>query len=166
MADPATIISLVASIVTLLDFSLSVTSGTRKVRASLHGTTDEVHELELRLKDVLAYYRPVKAQQAGGKKLSDDELHILEMVSECEKLVGELQKTIRTLTIRPDPRSKTMESMRVYTRSFLKQGELQALQARLNSLDERIRKSIESSIARFVHTSSLDGCTFHDPLRF
>jgi len=163
MADPATIISLVASIVTFVDFGLKVTSGTRKIRASLHGTTAEVHELNIYLEDVLTYYEPVKAQQAGGKKLSSDELRILHMVSECEKLVGALRKAINTLTIRSSSRSQTLESARVYARSFLKQGELQALQSRLDSLDTRIRKSIEHVIIRFVHIFMRYGFCLHGP---
>jgi len=148
MADPVTIIGLVASILTFIDFGLKVVSGTRNVHDSAHGTTAEVRELDLIVADVRSSNDMVKKQQLSGRKLSEDEQQILAMVAECEKLVGELSKVISKLKVRADARSKTLESARVFTRSFLKQGDIQALRTRLDKLDERIRRNIESAMQK------------------
>jgi hypothetical protein len=148
MADPITIISLVASILTFVDFGLKVVSGTRNVRDSAHGTTTEIRELDLIVEDVRSSNDLVKKQQWSGRKLSKDEQLILAMVAECENLVGELEKTIRKLKVRADVRSKTLESARVFTQSFLKQGDIQALRTRLEKLDERVRRNIENAMQK------------------
>ena len=124
MADPITIIGLVSSIITLVDFGLKVVSGTKNVRDSLHGTTAEVRELDLIVEEVRLSNDLVKKQQSSGQKLSNGELHILAMVAECDQLVGELRKTINTLKIRATARSKTLESARVFTQTFLKLGDI------------------------------------------
>jgi len=148
MADPVTIISLVASILTFVDFGLKVVSGTRSIRDSAHGTTAEVHELDLIVEDVRSSNDLVKKQQSSGQKLSKDEQRILSMVAECENLVGELRKAISKLKVRTDARSKTLESARVFTQSFLKQSDIQALRTRLDKLDERIRRNIENAMQK------------------
>jgi len=124
MADPITIIGLVSSIITLVDFGLKAVSGTKNVRDSLHGTTAEVRELDLIVEEVRLSNDLVKKQQSSGQKLSNGELHILAMVAECDQLVGELRKTINTLKIRATARSKTLESARVFTQTFLKLGDI------------------------------------------
>lgn len=148
MADPITIISLVSGIITFIDFGLKVVSGTKNVRDSLHGTTAEVRELDIIVEDVRRSNDLVKRQQSSGQKLSNDELCILAMVVECEKLVGELHKAINTLKIRTGARSKTLESARVFTQNLLKQGDLQALRSRLDNLDERIRRNLEYAMQK------------------
>jgi uncharacterized small protein (DUF1192 family) len=148
MADPITIIGLVSSIITLVDFGLKVVSGTKNVRDSLHGTTAEVRELDLIVEEVRLSNDLVKKQQSSGQKLSNGELHILAMVAECDQLVGVLRKTINTLKIRATARSKTLESARVFTQTFLKLGDIQALRSRLDDLDERIRKNIENAMQK------------------
>lgn len=148
MADPITIIGLVSSIITFVEFGLKVVSGTKNVRDSAHGTTAEVHELDLILEDVRRSNDLVKKQQSSGSGLSDDELHTLAMVAECDKLVGQLRKTINTLKIRAGARSKTLESARVFTQSFLKKSDVQTLRSRLDGLDERIRTNVENIMQR------------------
>ncbi|KAH8759553.1 hypothetical protein F5882DRAFT_479407 [Hyaloscypha sp. PMI_1271] len=74
MADPITIIGLVSSIITLVDFGLKVVSGTKNVRDSLHGTTAEVRELDLIVEEVRLSNDLVKKQQSSGQKLSNDDL--------------------------------------------------------------------------------------------
>ncbi|PVH98513.1 hypothetical protein DM02DRAFT_630137 [Periconia macrospinosa] len=76
------------------------------------------------------------------------------MVNECDKLVNSIKRTVETLQMREQARSKTLESARVITRSFLKQGELQALQTRLEKLDSRIRINTASAMQK-KHNSSI-----------
>lgn len=87
MAEPITIISLVSSIITLIDFDLKVVSGTHNVRGSLHGTTAELHELDLIVEEVRRSNELTKKQHSSGQKLSNDELRILAMAVECGRMV-------------------------------------------------------------------------------
>ncbi|KAF2795555.1 hypothetical protein K505DRAFT_416360 [Melanomma pulvis-pyrius CBS 109.77] len=153
MADPITIISLASSIITFIDFGLKVISGTKNVRDSLHGTTAEVHELDIVMEDIQRSNNLAKKQQSSGQKLSSDEVRILEMVGECELLVAELRTAINQLRIRTGARSKTLESARVFTRSLLKQGDLQNLRSRLDKLDERIRRNLEYAMQKEQNSS-------------
>jgi hypothetical protein len=150
MADPITIIGLASSIITFVEFGLKVVSGAKGIRDSQHGTTAEIHQLDLIVADVRALNTEVKQQQLSHKKLSEDELRILAMVTECERLQDELQKTIESLTVRPDARSQTLESARVFAKSFFKSSDLQALRTRLDSLDARIRMSVGNAMQRCV----------------
>ncbi|KAL2842430.1 hypothetical protein BJX68DRAFT_278355 [Aspergillus pseudodeflectus] len=153
MADPITIIGLASSIITFVEFGLKVVSGAKGIRDSQHGTTAEIHQLDLIVADVRALNTEVKQQQLSHKKLSEDELRILAMVTECERLQDELQKTIESLTVRPDARSQTLESARVFAKSFFKSSDLQALRTRLDSLDARIRMSVGNAMQRDQHSS-------------
>jgi hypothetical protein len=82
-------------------------------------TTADIRELDLAAADVQRYNDQVKQQKALGQHLSDHEQHILAMVGECETLVIELRKPIKTLKIR-DGRSKTVSGhMREESRDVL-----------------------------------------------
>ncbi|KAI0555886.1 hypothetical protein F4679DRAFT_578007 [Xylaria curta] len=153
MADPATIIGLVSGIISFVDFGLKIASGIKNVRESLHGTTAEIRELDMIVDDVRRSNTLVKKQQLSHKELSHEERSFLMMVEECEKLVGEIRKAINTLKIRDGARSKTLENARVVVQSLLKQDEIQALQSRLNNLDERIRRNIEKILQKERNSS-------------
>ncbi|KAJ0416987.1 hypothetical protein BJY00DRAFT_217081 [Aspergillus carlsbadensis] len=153
MADPITIIGLASSIITFVEFGLKVVSGAKSIRDSQHGSTAEIHQLDLIVADVRASNTQVKEQQLARRHLSEHELRILAMVAECEKLQEELLKIIETLKVRSDARSQTLESARVFARSFFKSSDLQALRGRLDSLDARIRASVGNALQRDQHSS-------------
>ena len=150
MAEALAIIGLVSNIISLIDIGLKIASGTRDVRHSLHGTTADIHELDLVAADVQRYNDQVKQQKASGQNLSDHEQQILAMVGECDTLVIELRKAIKTLKIR-DGRSKTLESGRVAFQTLWKQKEIDGLRGWLDSLDQRIRCNVEHIIRRYVY---------------
>ncbi|KAI0537253.1 hypothetical protein GGR58DRAFT_502358 [Xylaria digitata] len=143
MADPISIIGLVSGIITFVDFGLKVVSGTKTVRDSLYGTTAEVNEVDEIVKEVKRCNDLVKQQRLAGQNLSDDEKCILAMVTECDRLVGELRKAINILKIRPDALSKTLESVRVFTQSLYKRDEIQSLRSNLENMARRIQSSVE-----------------------
>ncbi|KAL4876546.1 hypothetical protein BJY04DRAFT_210569 [Aspergillus karnatakaensis] len=153
MADPITIISLALSIITFVEFGLKVVSGAKGIRDCQHVTTAEIHHLDLIVANFRAFNSQVRQQQVSHKNLSEDELRILAMVAECERLQDELQKTVESLKVRPDARSQTLESARVFAKSFYKSSDLQALRHRLDGLDARIRMSVGNAMQRDQHSS-------------
>ncbi|KAI1283986.1 hypothetical protein F5Y07DRAFT_96079 [Xylaria sp. FL0933] len=152
MADPVTtIIGLVSGIITFIDFGHKFVSEVRNIHNSVHGTTANIHELDLVISDVR--HSNELAMKLPRNQLSHDELRIIAMVVECEKLVRELQKATSLLRRRDDARQKKLESARVAVRSFLKQDEIQALRSRLDALDLRIRGHLSSILQN--HQNSL-----------
>jgi hypothetical protein len=149
MAEALAMIGLVSNIISFIDFGLKVASGTRNVRSSLHGATADIRELDLIAADVQRYNDQVKQQKASGQQISEHEQHILDMVGECNTLVLELRKAIKTLKVR-DGRSKTLESGRVAFQTLWKQKDIDGLRTRLDSLDQRIRSHIEHILQRYA----------------
>ncbi|KAI1347005.1 hypothetical protein F5Y01DRAFT_296381 [Xylaria sp. FL0043] len=151
MADPVTtIIGLVSGIITFIDFGQKIVSEVRNIQNSVHGTTANIYELDLVIGDVRRSNK--LAMELPRNQFSHDELRIMAMVVECEKLVDELQKMTSLLRRRDDARLKKLESARVAVRSFLKQDEIQALRSRLDVLDLRIRGHLSSILQNRQHS--------------
>lgn len=138
MAEAITIIGLVSSILSFVDFGLKIVVEAKNVRDSLHGTTAEIHQLDLIVQDIRKWNNNAKKWLSSGQKLSSDESQILEMVAECERLVAKLKTTIASLQIRPEARSRTWEGMRVVTKSLWKHDEISELQSQLENLTKRL----------------------------
>ncbi|KAI0414753.1 hypothetical protein F5X98DRAFT_348474 [Xylaria grammica] len=148
MADPITIIGLISGIITFVEFGLKITSGAKSIRHSLHGTTADVADLNQNLSKIIGDLQRwndlLKERKSRGAKLSYNESRMVEMIAQCEKLQTEVRKAIQTLAMRAEARSKTVESMRVATRTFLKADKIRALESQLNDLAERIQRGVEN----------------------
>ncbi|KAI1572486.1 hypothetical protein PtrEW13061_011274 [Pyrenophora tritici-repentis] len=145
MAEALAIIGLVTNIIAFIDFGLKVASGVRNVRESMHGTTADIHELELILADVRRYNDQIRDQKRLGRSLSKHEAAILAMVRECNNVAYELQKAIEKLKVRTW-RSRTLENGRIAFQTLRKQRYIDSLRERLDSLDKRIRDNIKHLI--------------------
>ena len=82
MAEVAAL-GLVTNIITFIDFGLKLISGVRSVR---EGATPEIHELDLIVADVRSSNTQVTNLKNSGAKLSNDEVRILSLVGECERV--------------------------------------------------------------------------------
>ena len=145
MAEALAIVGLVSNIISFIGFGLKVASGARNVRDSLHGTTADLHELQLIVADVRKFNNQVRQQRSSGHRLSKHEINILAMVKECDNVAHELQQAIEKLKVR-SWRSKTLESGRIAFQTIRKQKYIDALRTRLDSLDQRVRSNIEHII--------------------
>ncbi|KAF7577897.1 hypothetical protein PtrM4_021370 [Pyrenophora tritici-repentis] len=145
MAEALAIIGLVTNIIAFIDFGLKVASGVRNVRESMHGTTADIHELELILADVRRYNDQIRDKKRLGRSLSKHEAAILAMVRECNNVAYELQKAIEKLKVRTW-RSRTLENGRIAFQTLRKQRYIDSLRERLDSLDKRIRDNIKHLI--------------------
>jgi hypothetical protein len=144
MADPVSVVGLISSVITFIDFGLKVISESKKLRDSASkGTADEISELDHYITNIQQWHEKVKKQQLSGLRLSQSEKRILEMVQDCEKLVIELREVIGSLKIQNKARSKTIETARVAFQRRWKYGDIQNMRTRLHDLDEQIRSHVE-----------------------
>jgi hypothetical protein len=148
MADPLTYINLASSIITFVEFGYKVIVGTKQVRSSVQGTTQELKELDLIVEDIRLSNDLVKKNKPVGRQHTDDEIRILAMVKECETIYTELRKITNKLIMRTGARSKTLESGRVALHSVWKHNGIQELRGRLSALDERIRINVELALQK------------------
>lgn len=153
MADPITIIGLVAGLVTFADFGFKVLSASGSVRSSVRGKTPEVNEIDLIINDIRASNSSIKKQKTDDQKLSDDETRIMAMVESSEELYAQLRIAIEKLQARAGVRSRTLESGRVAIRSLLVKTDLRDLAKRLTNLDQRIRGNLRFLLQMSVLSS-------------
>jgi hypothetical protein len=147
MAESLAILGLAANIISFIDFAFKVVAETRSIRDYSQSTTTEIRELELIVEDVQHHDANVFRRNIPKLKLSQDELRILAMVQECERLAVELRVIIGTLKVR-EGRLRTMESGRVMFNSIWKRRNVEGLQKRLESLDQRIRYNVSRALQR------------------
>jgi hypothetical protein len=146
MTDPISVISLVASIVTLVDFGYKVVSGGKSARGSNQGTLPNVTRLDAIVNEIHESNVITIAQLSGSQMPTKAERNVMGMVKESEVLYTQLHNTITKLTMRPEARFKHLESSRVAFQSLLSQKDLEELEKRLRRLDRRIRSEIQSMI--------------------
>jgi hypothetical protein len=143
MADPITILGLVASVITFVDFGYKVISGSNSVRSSVKGMTVDVTRLDDVVEEIRRLNNSVTAQLAGRSKLTKLEEHVLDMVREAELVNTRLRREIKKLTMRTDPRFKHLESGRVAIQSLWSHKDLQILGKELVLLDQRIQNGLQ-----------------------
>lgn len=142
MAESLAIMGLASNIVSFIDFGLKLASGTRMILESIHGTTPEIRELELVVRNVERLNAEIIQQNVSGQTFSSDEQLILDMVQECDQLAGDIRKMMKKLIVRDGVRSKTLESGRVAFQVMRKHAEIDRLRNRLESMDEKLRRHI------------------------
>lgn len=150
MADPISLLGLVAGIVTFVDFGLKIISGSKSVRSSLDGMIPDTSELERSIKHVQTLHNSVKAERIAGQQLSEGEAEVVAMVQESEKLYARIKCSLDKLKVRATARSKTLEAGRVTLRSLWNHSELLEMAKRLTLLDQRIRTSVQTILAMSV----------------
>jgi hypothetical protein len=147
MAESLALLGLAANIIAFVDFAFKVVAETRNLRDAHQSSTSEIRELDLIVQHVQDHNANRLRENIDGIKLSRDEKNVLAMVQECERLAAELKEIIGTLKVR-EGRLRTMESGRVAIRSVWKRKDLQSLQKRLESLDQRIRISVSHALQK------------------
>jgi hypothetical protein len=143
MTEPITILSLVASIITFVDFRYKVISGSKSVPSSVKGMTLNVTRLDDVVEEIRRLNNSGTAQLAGRSKSTNVEEHVLDMVREAEMVNTRLRREIKMLTMRTDPRFKHLESGRVVIQSLWNYKDLQILGEELVLLDQRIQNGMQ-----------------------
>ncbi|KAF2009152.1 hypothetical protein BU24DRAFT_428674 [Aaosphaeria arxii CBS 175.79] len=141
MAEALAILGLTSNLISFIDFSFKVVSGSRKIRQSLEDTTAEIQELKNIIEDVKLHCEQAKQLEHSGRKLCPQERNIIEMAGKCSALVTDLQRAIESLRVRPD-RWRTIEAFRIASQNLWRQNDIDSLRNRLIQLDERIKSNI------------------------
>ncbi|KAI1092109.1 hypothetical protein F5B19DRAFT_455539 [Rostrohypoxylon terebratum] len=115
--DPATAIGLACSILSLIDFSYKVISGTYKI--AKHGSTVEYDNVESVVNDLHALTLGLQGHEFKGT--SPHETALRELASKCETLSGELSVLLQTLKATEGSR---WDSVMTSLRSARKKGEV------------------------------------------
>jgi len=143
MADPISILGLIAGIITFVDFGYKVISGSKSARDSIQGRTPDVARLNKIVQEIRRMNTALVSQISVPKDPSPLEKHVYEMVEESGKLNLRLHKEIDKLTLRSETRFKHLESGRVALRSIRSHKSLQSLSKELLVLDHRVRSGIQ-----------------------
>jgi hypothetical protein len=164
MADPFTIIGLVSSIITFIDFGVKAVSLSKVVRDSCHSTLPEVRELELIVNDIQTLATNVIGNKSSAQNSGKDDQGIVEMAKECCVLADNLRTALDKMKVREGTWSKTMDSFRVIFQFQLKKHGVDDLLGRLQALDARIRISVNqalqgSGLASHPHLVFLENCS-------
>lgn len=142
MADPVTIIGLVSSIITFVEFGFKVAGGAKQILESGDGTTQELAELDSIIENIRRSNSEVQAQISVCNKSSSDEKNVLKMVNQCEALTSELRKLITKLTAR---NSSIIEVGRVAWTATWKKNDIGRLKSRLIALQEQIKATVQDA---------------------
>lgn len=120
-----------ASILTFIDISHQITSGTLEVAKS--GSTSENENLEVIIKDLHDITQKLSCDTLGN---SQHEQALKSLASECKELSNELVKVLQKL--KTTAGSSKWKSIRVVLRNMWKKGEIAELEARLDKYRSQI----------------------------
>lgn len=143
MADPISIIGLVAGIITFVDFGFKVISGRKSLARTKDGMIPEISELDRSMKQIRDANRAIISQRGKGYRASEDETRVLAMVEDVERLYGKLQNSIGRLKVNSEARFKSLENGRIAFNSLWGKGELLELSKRLIKLYECMQSSVQ-----------------------
>ena len=146
MAEALAIIGLASNIISFIDFGTKLASVSRDIRDSSHGTTAEVKQLADIAASLESWNDKVKNLRSSRANLSRDELNIVKVAEDCERLVPQIQEKLTKMRTRENATWKTLESLRVATRTLLGGWELKDLGSKLADLDQRFREHFTQAL--------------------
>ncbi|KAF4456856.1 hypothetical protein F53441_1067 [Fusarium austroafricanum] len=139
--DPLTAISLVANIITFVDFGFKVVNDAGEIKESASGTTAENEHLNFLTTQIqghtqaLQMYVPVSTSNSDEQRLD-------ELIRECQSLSGDLLKLLQTLQVNNSSKKSKRESISAAFRNFRKKDEKNDLLARLGRCQEQLHLQI------------------------
>ncbi|KAJ3502479.1 hypothetical protein NM208_g16719 [Fusarium decemcellulare] len=89
---------------------------------------------------------------SSGKKLLESDCVTREMAQECTVVADELRMLVDSLTMKPNPISRTLESGRVALMMMSRQQEIKDLRARLIAMDLAVRSNLERALQNDQHS--------------
>ncbi|VUC24312.1 unnamed protein product [Clonostachys rosea] len=155
MAEALAIIGLTSSILTFIEFGLTITSAARTIYRTVDGKVPEIQELERDLDEIDRRNQQVLKRSTTGA-LSKAERQIFSTINECEKISSDLRKLVEKLAKRPAAKSNVLESSRIAIQAVMSRNELETLTRRLKQQDMKIRKSLRSLLEKEHHSELLE----------
>ncbi|KAK7222219.1 hypothetical protein V2G26_010222 [Clonostachys chloroleuca] len=155
MAEALAIIGLTSSILTFIEFGLTITSAARTIYRTVDGNVPEIQELERGLNEIDSRNKEVLKRNTTSP-LSKAERQIVSTVKECDNISGDLRKLVARLAKRPAAKSKAWESSRIAIQAVMSRNELETLRQRLLRQDKKIREGLRSLLERDRHSELVE----------
>lgn len=126
--DPATAIGFVSGIITFIDFSWKVITGTREVYESATGTTSE----NVRISTIIADLQAVTQRLISNVEAkTKHEKALIDLADNCHELAQYLLKILEKLKV--TERNSKWQSLKVKLESMRKGKEIVSIEKRLDS---------------------------------
>lgn len=148
MTDPPTLIGLASNIIAFIDFGVKLVSSVKLIQDSAQGALPEISDFGLIVNDIRMANTNLKTEILSQSHLSLQDESILAMATECLRLGDQLHSLIDELKLRDNNWPRKVESGRVYFRTWRKRKEIDTLRGRLETLDDRVDKSVKLSLQR------------------
>jgi hypothetical protein len=148
MAEAFAIIGLASNIAQFIGYGIQIVSTGNEVYKSSKGVGQETKELHMIVDNIQNLSQEVENNKA--LRLSKDGLAIRNFAAECTTLATELSVVLKTLRVRDNAGSRTVESGRVAIRSVLPRNNVTKLKNRLQDLEGRLRTRIAKVLEEFV----------------
>ncbi|KAK4463658.1 hypothetical protein QBC42DRAFT_265318 [Cladorrhinum samala] len=125
--DPLTAVAFAGTIITFVDFSWSLLTGTYDVYGSSTGMTQQ----NARINDIISDLRDVSADLEGGLPVnSKHEKALRDLAAECSELAEELAALLKRLK-RDEKKNSLWSSLKVKWASLMKAGDVEDMMERL-----------------------------------
>lgn len=131
--DPITAVGFAASILTFVQFSWSVVSGTYEVRNSAGGITEDKVHINTVIVDLEAVTNNLKCRSLGN---SEHEKALRQLASKCSDLSKKLLKILDNLRVKG--KVTTLKSLKVKLESLRKEKDIMAIEKRLSEYQSQI----------------------------
>ncbi|KAF2656812.1 hypothetical protein K491DRAFT_757287 [Lophiostoma macrostomum CBS 122681] len=155
MAESLAILGLASNIVSFIDFGFKLISACNTVRDSVHGTLPELYQLDLIVQNIEIHSAQCRRQLENGQQLSEEEVNILAMTSECNRLVTKMQKKLDVLKMRENPRWKLAQHVRIGWVALRNSDDIESLGRQLERLDRHIRDNVRESLQEEHHSATM-----------
>ena len=132
--DPLTAVAFAGTIITFVDFSWSLLTGTYDVYGSSTGMTQQ----NARINDIISDLRDVSADLEGGLPVnSKHEKALRDLAAECSELAEELAALLKRLK-RDEKKNSLWSSLKVKWASLMKAGDVEDMMERLRDYRSQI----------------------------
>lgn len=144
MLDPLSALSIVSSVIQIVDFGCRLLSQTQEIYHSASGATkDNVTSGEI-AKDINVLYSELSRKDQKFQRLGPDEVALGNLVDSCEEEAEELIKLLADLTVPTD--ATQWKSFQNAIRSARRNGKVKDIEIRLL----KIQKQIDSRLLRMI----------------
>lgn len=162
-------IGLASSIATFIDLGLKIVRSGKAVFNSARGKTDEAYELGLIVEDIdnrvdemLVFMKSQPTAKYAKEHREKYNKNLRNITAECKRLAKDLQNVLLSLAVKKNARFPMLEASRITLKSFLKKDDIEALQARLERLETRLRihvtETMEESVIAWSSIWMYSGC--------
>ena len=149
MLDPLTALSVVGSVISIIDFGCKLLSQSQEIYQSRSGATkDNVTHAEI-TSDIRMLYKDLKENNQRFQRSNADDIALGALIDKCDQEAINLLELLDTLKV--DPNATQWTSFRKAIRSARKKGKVEDIEKRLLN----IQKQIDSRLHKMMSYVSL-----------